>query len=201
LGQAFVNELAADRAEGVIAGPADGTRDLMIVRQRVGPCERGWLHRHDADQVMRVLSGSLPIAVGDEELRCERGTVAVIAPGTWHGFLGGEDEALLEVIGNQQMRTYLAVREPTGSLTAREVHRRGVPGDAQPPPGSAHTTEQEMADIVNQAVTPGRRARQVQEPTRPITSSTSPHARFRQQLRKRGRRRPLRPLLVHGRSA
>jgi hypothetical protein len=53
------------------------------------------------------------------------------------------------------MRTYFAVREPDGSLTAREVHRRGVPWDAQPPPGSAHTTEQEMADIVNQAVAPG----------------------------------------------
>jgi hypothetical protein len=39
----FVNELAADRAEGVIAGPSDGTRELIIVRQRVGPRERGWL--------------------------------------------------------------------------------------------------------------------------------------------------------------
>jgi quercetin dioxygenase-like cupin family protein len=120
----FVNELAADRAEDVIAGPADGTRELMVVRQRVGPCERGWLHRHDADQVMRVLSGSLLIAAGDEELRCERGAVAVIAPGTVARLPGSEDEALLAAIGNQEMRTYFAVREPNGRLTAPEVHRR-----------------------------------------------------------------------------
>jgi hypothetical protein len=49
--------------QGVIAGPSDGTRELIIVRQRVGPRERGW--RHHADQVMRVLSGSPLIAVGD----------------------------------------------------------------------------------------------------------------------------------------
>jgi hypothetical protein len=49
-------------------GPSDGTRELIIVRQPVGPRERGWLHRHDADQVMRVPSGSLLIA------RWRRGT-------------------------------------------------------------------------------------------------------------------------------
>jgi quercetin dioxygenase-like cupin family protein len=152
----FVNELAADQAEGVVAGPSDGTRELVVLRQRVGPRERGWLHRHDADQVMRVLSGSLVIAVGDEERRCEHGAVAVIPPGTWHGFLGGDDEALLEVIGNQQMRTYFAIREPDGSLAACEVHRRGVPWDAQPPTESAYTTDEEMSDIVMQAVAPGQ---------------------------------------------
>jgi quercetin dioxygenase-like cupin family protein len=150
----FVNELAADRAEGVVAGPSDGTRELVVVRQRVGPHERGWLHRHDADQLMRVLSGSLVIAVGDEQRRCERGALAVIPPGAWHGFLGGKHQALLEVIGNQHMRTHFAVRERDGSLAAREVHRRGVPWDAQPPTKSAYTTDEEMTDIVNQAVAP-----------------------------------------------
>jgi quercetin dioxygenase-like cupin family protein len=154
----FVNELVADRAEGVIAGPSDGTRELMVVRQRVGPRERGWLHRHDADPVMRVLSGTLVIAIGEEERRGERGTVAVIPPGTWHGFLGSEDGALLEVIGTHRMGTYFAVREPNGGLAAREVHRRGVPWDAQPPTGSAHTTDEEMADIIRQAVAPGQRS-------------------------------------------
>jgi mannose-6-phosphate isomerase-like protein (cupin superfamily) len=152
----FVNERAADRAEGVVAGPSDGLRKLIVVRQRVGPRERGWLHRHDADQVMRVLSGSLVIAIGDDERRCEHGAVAVIPPGTWHGFLGSDDDALLEVIGTQQMRTYFAVRAPDGSLAAREVHRRGVPWDAQPPTESAYTTDEGMSEIVNQAVAPGQ---------------------------------------------
>jgi quercetin dioxygenase-like cupin family protein len=152
----FVNELAGDRAEGVVAGPSDGTRELIVVRQRVGPREHGWLHRHDADQIMRVLSGSLVIAVGDEQRRCERGAVAVIPPGTWHGFLGGDGEALLEVIGDHAMRTYFAIRQPDGTLAAREVHRRGVPWDAQPPTESAYTTDEQMSDIVNQAVAPGQ---------------------------------------------
>jgi Cupin domain len=134
------------------------------VRQRVGPRERGWLHRHDADQVMRVLSGSLVIAVGDEQRRCEGGALAVIPPGAWHGFLGGEHEALLEVIGNQQMRTYFAVREPDGSLAAHDVHRRGVPWDAQPPTESAYTTDEEMTDLVNQRLPHGGRVRRPQEP-------------------------------------
>jgi mannose-6-phosphate isomerase-like protein (cupin superfamily) len=154
----FVNELAADRAEGVVAGPSDGTRELIVVRQRVGLSECGWLHRHDGDQIMRVLSGSLVIALGDEQRRCKRGAVAVIPPGTWHGFLGGDEEALLEVIGNHQMRTYFAIRQHDGTVAAREVHRRGVPWDAQPPTEAAYTTDAEMSDIVNQAVAPGQRS-------------------------------------------
>jgi quercetin dioxygenase-like cupin family protein len=110
-----VSELATDRAEGVIAGPADGTRELMIVRQRVRPRERGWLHRHDADQVMRVLSGSLLIAVRDEELRCDPGAAAVIAPGTWHGFIGGDEEALLEVSATSRCAPTLPFASPTGA--------------------------------------------------------------------------------------
>jgi hypothetical protein len=41
------------------------------------------------------------------------------------------------------MRTHFAVRERDGSLAAREVHRRGVPWDAQPPTKSAYTTDEE----------------------------------------------------------
>jgi quercetin dioxygenase-like cupin family protein len=139
----FVNEFDPDRVDGVVAGPSDGTRELLVVRQRVGARECGWVHRHDAEQIMRVLSGSLVVAVGDEERRCERGAVAVIPPGTWHGFAGGDEAALLEVIGGQGMRTYLAVRDTDGTLAAIEVNRCGVQWDAAPPPGSAYTTDDE----------------------------------------------------------
>lgn len=68
--------------------------------------------------------------------------------------VGGEHEALLEVIGSVGMHTYFATRAADGTIAAREVHRHGVPWDA-PPPAGLHTTAGEMGEIVAGTIAPG----------------------------------------------
>jgi quercetin dioxygenase-like cupin family protein len=115
---------------GVIAGPEQGLRRLIVQVQPVAPDEVGHLHRHDAaDQILCVLQGQVLIEVDGQSMVCRPGEMGIAPAGSPHGFRGLGAPALLEVFGEQGRGTVFLLADDEEI----EVHRPGVPWDRPGP--------------------------------------------------------------------
>jgi quercetin dioxygenase-like cupin family protein len=138
----------------VVAGSEQGLSKLLLIRGTLPPADRGFIHYHDGDEIIRVLRGEITVVVGDERRTCRQGDVAVIPPHTRHGFVVGDAEVLVEVISEQGMRSFIAVEGDGGEPQMSELHRADVPFDRDPPPGRPHTSEEELEDFVRRSTDP-----------------------------------------------
>jgi quercetin dioxygenase-like cupin family protein len=155
----FVNEhdpTRQPRAAGftLLVGPTEGMTRLLLVRGLLPAGDRGWVHYHDGDEIIRVVRGEIEFLVGERRRRCRAGDLAVIPPRVGHGFMVGGADAVVEVIAEQQMGSYLPVVDPDGTRRLVEVHRAGVPFDRDPPTGQRHTSEAEVLDLVRRTPEP-----------------------------------------------
>jgi mannose-6-phosphate isomerase-like protein (cupin superfamily) len=128
------------------AGAEHGLRRLLLASGRLPLGDVGAPHTHGGDELIRVLSGRLRMRVGERRYACGPGDVVVVPPGIEHGFVV-EDEAVVEVVAEQDMGSTYAVVEQDGSVREIEVHRPGVPWDRPPAPGAAPTSAEQMAAI------------------------------------------------------
>jgi hypothetical protein len=111
----------------VVAGTDEGLRTLLLIQGTLPAADRGFIHHHDGDEIIRVLRGEVTIVVGDERRVCRKGDVAVIPPHTRHGFVVGDAEALVEVVSEQGMRSFIAIEGEGSEPQMIELHRANVP--------------------------------------------------------------------------
>ena len=135
----------------VVVGSDQGLRKLLLIRGTLPAADRGFIHYHDGDEIIRVLQGQITVVVGDERRACRQGDVAVIPPHTRHGFVVGDAEVLVEVISEQGMRSFIAVEGAGGKPQMIELHRADVPFDRDPPPGRRHTSQEELEELVRRS--------------------------------------------------
>lgn len=57
----------------VVAGRAQGLQKLMVVAGRLPDGDVGPVHVHEGDEVLRVVSGEIVVACGDERRTCHAG--------------------------------------------------------------------------------------------------------------------------------
>jgi quercetin dioxygenase-like cupin family protein len=138
----------------VLVGPAQGMARLLLVRGLLPAADRGWVHYHDGDEIIRVVSGEVEILVGDDRRRCRAGQLAVVPPRVRNGFVVGGSDATVEVVAEQQMGSYFPVVDPDGTRRLVEVHRADVPFDRHPPAGQRHTSPQEILELVRRTAEP-----------------------------------------------
>ena len=130
----------------VVAGRHNGLRDLMVLGGRLMKRDVSPVHRHDGDEVIRVVSGSVLVRIGDETRVCRAGDVAVLGPGVPHGF-EVRSEAVVEVVAGYRIGTSYPVVGQDGEEW-HEVHRRDMPWGRPPPEGRAWTTDEELNALV-----------------------------------------------------
>lgn len=135
----------------VVVGSDQGLSKLLLIRGTLPAADRGFIHYHDGDEMIRVLRGEITVVVGDERRTCLQGDVAVIPPYTRHGFVAGDAEVLVEVISEQGMRSFIAVEANGGEPQMIELHRADVPFDRDPPSGRPHTGQEELEDLVRRS--------------------------------------------------
>jgi quercetin dioxygenase-like cupin family protein len=155
----FVNESEPSRRPRgagftVLVGPDDGIGRLLVVRGLLPAGDRGWVHAHDGDEVIRVLSGEIEFLVGGQRRRCRAGETAVIGPLVTHGSVVGDHDAEVEVVAEQRMGSFFPVLGSDGTRRLVEVHRADVPFDRDPPPGRPHTTPEQLAELIRKAAEP-----------------------------------------------
>jgi quercetin dioxygenase-like cupin family protein len=110
---------------GTTAGPKHGLRRLVVQVQPVAPDEVACMHRHDGDQILRVLEGEVFMEIAGEARICRAGEMGIAPAGAAHGFRGVGAPALLEVLGEQACGTVFLLE---GGESV-EVHRPEVPWD------------------------------------------------------------------------
>ncbi len=136
----------------VVVGRREGMNTLVLVRGTLPPGDHGWIHYHDGDEIIRVLRGEVTIVVGADRKTCGPGDVAVVPPHTRHGFVVGSQPALVEVVSEQRMGSFIAVKERDGTTRMVELHRAGFPFDRPPLPARSDTTPEEVAELVRRSV-------------------------------------------------
>lgn len=86
-------------AQGVLvvglATPSGGATETVLCRVHMDPGAAIAPHRHDHEEVMAVLEGSVRLGGDEGEAELGPGDSAVIPPGTRHAPVAGEDGALL----------------------------------------------------------------------------------------------------------
>lgn len=135
---------------GELVGTATGAVRLVVLIQPVGADEEAGLHRHEADQILRVRRGEVLIQVGDEVRVCGPGELAVAPAGVAHGFAGTGAPALFEVLGERACGTWFdqAGGEPV------EVHRGDLPWDRPASRPEEATTEAGWAAVTERWIVP-----------------------------------------------
>ena len=103
----------------------------MLVYGQLPAGDRGAVHHHGGDEIIRVRSGRILFRVGEERRVCGAHDIAVIAPGVKHGFIV-EEAAAIEVIAEQEMGSFYLVADPNGRQRVVEVFRDNVPWDRRP---------------------------------------------------------------------
>jgi mannose-6-phosphate isomerase-like protein (cupin superfamily) len=134
----------------VAAGREHGLRRLVLAAGRLGPGQGGPLHLHHGEEILRILSGSAVVQVGDEQRRCGPGDVVIIPADVVHGFVT-ETEVAMEVVAELDAGQVVPVTDDRGEQVLVEVYRSDMPWSRQPPPGFDWTTDERMAEIVDRA--------------------------------------------------
>ena len=132
----------------VVAGREDGLRRLMVVAGRLPTGDVGPIHVHHGDEVLRVVSGDIVVACGEERRSCHAGDLVIVPADTPHGFRVTA-ETVLEVVAEYDIGTIYPVVSRGGQVSFVEVHRRDMPWGRPPRAGAGWTTDAEMRDILN----------------------------------------------------
>lgn len=128
----------------VVAGRAHGLRRLVVAGGRLTAGDRGPLHLHAGDEVLRVLEGELAVRVGDERRTCGPGDVVVVPPNTLHAFDVLAD-VVLEVVAELDIGTWYPVVGEEGRRRLVEVNRPDLPWSA----AGGWTSDEELAAVVD----------------------------------------------------
>ena len=131
-----------------LIGPQDGATRLFLLR---GTRTRGMgagLHWYGGEEAIRVISGDVRFRVGHETKVCSAGEIAFIPPQTEHGFVVQSEEAVIEVLGEQHVGSYVKILDPDGSSHDVEVFSREILADHEPPEGTAHTPFADMLKMM-----------------------------------------------------
>ena len=132
-----------------LIGPQEGANKIFLLR---GTRRKGGfvgLHWHGGEEAIRVLSGKERFHIGSESKVCHAGEIAFFPAYTQHGFVVLSEEALLEVMGQQRVGSYYLVIAPDGTKQAIEVYTKDILADHEPPEGTAHTTYEELAQLMS----------------------------------------------------
>ena len=125
-----------------LVGPEQGTSRLFmwcvssLAGRMIG------LHRHDAEEIFRILSGRIRWQVDGETRDVGPGEVVVVPPGAIHAYRTLED-AELEVYGLIGAREFMVTRRPDGTITEDEIFVRELPWTGTPPDESMYITREE----------------------------------------------------------
>jgi quercetin dioxygenase-like cupin family protein len=125
-----------------LVGPQQGTSRIFIwcVSSLAGRLIG--LHRHDAEEIFRILSGRIRCQIDGETRDVGPGEIIVIPPKAVHAYRTLED-AELEVYGLIGAREFMVTRNPDGSTSEEEVFVRELPWTATPPDESLYITREE----------------------------------------------------------
>ena len=104
-----------------ITQPGDGTTSSSLSYSVVGVGAGAPLHKHNADEYITILEGTLEVRAGDETHRVEADHTLVIPPGTPHGFTNVGP-------GDARILVFFPVSDPFAHTTyfegaPPEVHR------------------------------------------------------------------------------
>ena len=148
----FIDTAHPDRQHplelNTLIGPQDGATRLFLLR---GTRTRGMgvgLHWHGGEEAIRVMSGEVRFRVGNETKVCSAGEIAFSPPQTEHGFVVQSEEAVMEVIGEQHVGSYVKILDPDGSSHDVEVFSREILADREPPAGTAPTPFADMQKMM-----------------------------------------------------
>ena len=144
----------ADRLGGpapfdLLFGQDDGATRIWMIRMAPGPDLRVGLHRHEGDEIWRVLRGGIRITVGEQRLDCGAGQLVVIPPNTIHGVAVIDDDTEVEAIGEIGMGEWITVVDAEGGSREVEVQVPFVPWHRRPPEGVAPTELDDMIAMLN----------------------------------------------------
>lgn len=125
-----------------LVGPAQGTSRLLMwcVNSLAGRLIG--LHRHDQEEIFRILTGKVRYHVDGETREVVGGEIIVIPAGAVHAYATVED-AELEVYGLVGAREFMLTRHPDGSTSEEEVFVRDHPWTGTPPDESLYITREE----------------------------------------------------------
>jgi mannose-6-phosphate isomerase-like protein (cupin superfamily) len=133
-----------------VAGRDDGLHRIVLAAGRLGAAERGPIHLHHGEEILRILSGEVDVTVGHETRRCGAGDVVIVPTDTPHGFTTITETAM-EVVAELDAGQVFPVSAGDGTTRLVEVYRSDMPWSRQPPQGFQWTSDAEMADILSRA--------------------------------------------------
>lgn len=125
-----------------LVGPAQGTSRIFMWCVSSPAGRLIGLHRHDAEEIFRILSGTIRYQVDGETRDVGPGEIIVIPPKAAHAYVTLED-AELEVYGVVVAREFMVSRNPDGSTTEVEVFVRELPWTGTPPEERMYITRGE----------------------------------------------------------
>ena len=131
-----------------LIGPQDGATKLFLLRGTRRQGMGAGLHWHGGEEAIRVISGQLRVRIGSETSVCSAGAIAFIPPQTEHGFVVQSREAVIEVIGEQHVGSYVKILDADGSSHKVEVFTKEILADHEPPAGTAHTPFADMLKMM-----------------------------------------------------
>lgn len=125
-----------------LVGPKQGTSRIFMwcVSSMAGRLIG--LHRHDAEEIFRILSGKIRYQVDGETRDVNPGEIIVIPPRTVHAYVTLED-AELEVYGIVGAREFMVLRGEDGTTREEEVFVRELPWTGTPPDEGLYITREE----------------------------------------------------------
>ena len=81
-------DLEASGTEGNFAGglatPGRGAREVSLIRQRQAPGAANPSHRHDREEVMVVLSGTVKVTAEEEDIELSAGDALIVPANVLH---------------------------------------------------------------------------------------------------------------------
>ncbi len=125
-----------------LVGPEQGTSRIFMwcVSSMTGRLIG--LHRHDAEEIFRILSGRIRYQVDGETRDVGPGEILVIPAGAVHAYVTLEDSEL-EVYGLVGAREFMVTRHADGTTTEEEIFVREHPWTGAPPDESHYISREE----------------------------------------------------------
>lgn len=131
-----------------LIGPKDGAQKLFLLQGTRPHGTFAGLHWHGGEEAIRVLSGEVRFHIATETHICHAGEIAFFPANTEHGFVVLSDEALIEIIGELRVGSYYPAIAPDGTQQVIEVYTQEILMDHEPPEGRAHTTFEELVQLM-----------------------------------------------------
>jgi len=125
-----------------LVGPEQGTSNIFMwcVSSLAGRLIG--LHRHDAEEIFRILSGRIRYQVDGEKRDVGPGEIIVIPAAATHAYVTLED-AELEVYGLVGAREFMVTQNSDGSTSEEEIFVRDLPWTGTPPDESLYISREE----------------------------------------------------------